>query len=63
VPARVLASAGVARFAANRANLAAWPGHQSPARYAGSLRLIAVLARSNSRAYWRCVMPSAETTS
>lgn len=28
------ASAGIARFAVRRANPAAWPGHQSPARYA-----------------------------
>src|SRR4051794_41382918 len=57
------ASTGVARFAANRANLAACPGHQSPARYANSFRLMAVFARSSSLAYWRGGMPSAVTTS
>ena len=60
---RLPASAGVARPAASRANLAAYPGHQSPARYATSLRLIATVARSNSRAYCRCVMSSAAMTS
>src|SRR3954470_14162492 len=57
------ASAGVARLAASRANAAACPGHQSPARYARSLRLMAVLARSSSRAYWRWVIPRAAPTS
>jgi hypothetical protein len=57
------ACAGVARPAARLANLDAYHGHQSPARYATSLRLIAVVARSNSREYWRCVMSRAAITS